>query len=172
MRQERNGQEDKLLVQASDLRAAHQEVQQLRDEKDKHIVTAEQETLKARKREVELMAKIKELEATVEKANNTRNDEEDRYRVLEQDKIRELDAKVALLAREKTQMLERQDTLLERYGAGNLVCCSNVHSQCWPDIFCASTSPTLKRILLRCWFKMLKTYTNRRQWRKITRLKG
>lgn len=117
-----------LLKQGDDLRAARQELLQFRNERDKCAVVAENEVLKVKGREAELMARIRELEVVVEKMNDGRQSEEDISRLQDQDKIRELEAQVAVVVAEKSELLERQETLLDRYRAGELVSSLAVHS--------------------------------------------
>src|ERR1700755_2514823 len=97
MRQKRKDEEDVLLKQANDLRAARQEVLQLRDEKDKCTLMAGVEVSKVKEREAELMARTQELESIIEKMNDGRQSEEDRSRLQDRDKIRDLEERSAVL---------------------------------------------------------------------------
>lgn len=173
IRQKRKDQEDVLHKQASDLRAARQEALQLRDEKDKYTVMAEVEVSKAKEREAELTARIRELEATVEKMNDGRQSEEDKSHLQDQDRIRELETWVALLGTEKSELLERQETLLDRYHAGKLVRSSAVPINSVLTLFFFTiNSLILRRIFSSCRSKPLETRMSRRQLKKDMRLDG
>ncbi len=85
MRQEKKDQEERRV---SELRLAHQQIQQIRDERDRKI-TAE--------REVESKEMIQEPEATIEEMNEGIQEKEERSRLQDQGMTCELETWVSTL---------------------------------------------------------------------------
>lgn len=105
-----------------------EEIQCLGITKEECVAEAEREGANAKKREEELSARVVQLEGVVDQMSLAKDEEIERIRTIQKDEILELEGRVVALtrqnedlAKEKEDVVEKRNTLLERYATGDLV---------------------------------------------------
>jgi hypothetical protein len=175
MSRDANSQEEVLLKRTNDLETVIQglqkEIRQVNDTKGEIEVGLKREMASSEERENVLKMKVAELQGLIDQMTVSTQNEIATSLKLHKKAILELEDRITVLMKEKDEIAERQRSFPERYRAGTLVSC----------VILIKISLHLRRYMIsliskRTWFpclwKMPEICTNRRQLRRITRLRG